>query len=228
MRTLWFDPSDVGTAPTVSAELPPEARDSVALGEHVLVRTGETPTQEARVVAVDGPQVTLTVIGRTAAAAEHDEHDQPDSAVIIPVAVGPAGKPATAGRSGAGRRFRRALTRDELATVRARIAAEGATAGVRALWTVLLLAADGITFEEAMATNLVLDREAYAIPAGQARLLLEWLTIFPVDGDAEGLVRSPRWAEQVRELWSVAGPASFEDPAAAGPPYPEDPAPPVG
>lgn len=213
MRTIWVGSAQVAGAPTINAELPAAARDTLSIGEHLLLRAICAPTQEAQVTAVNGPRVTLAVLGRTMAALDHDRADPADAVVADETdiaAVVPSTHP-----TGVGSRFRRPMTETELGTVKAWIAVDGASEGIRTLWKLLLWAADGTTYDDAHEASL--DRSAYAIPASQAAMLLSWLAASPRDVDVHG---SWRWERQVAFLWAGTGPASYDDHAAA---YPDDP-----
>lgn len=218
MRTVWVGSTRFDDSPTISAELPPAARGSLAIGEHLLVRAVETPTQEVQVTAVHGPQVTLAVLGRTAAAVNHDRNSR--GGTVKPAESDISVLVTTTVPSGVGARFRRPLTDTELTTVKAWIAVEGGSAGIRALWNVLRWAADGVTYDAREVDNEV-DRQAYAIPTGQAQLLVGWLKASPRDLE---LIGTWRWERQVDYLWTGTGPASYDESTApAVAPYPSDP-----
>jgi hypothetical protein len=217
MRTIWVGSAQVEGAPTINAELPPTARDTLSIGEHLLLRAISAPTQEAQVTAVNGPRVTLVVLGRTVAAVDHDRGDPAGPADAAETDI-PAVVPATH-PTGVGALFRRPMTDTELSTVRAWIAVDGAAAGIRTLWKLLVWAADGTTYDEAH--EVTLDRSAYAIPASQAAMLVSWLAASPPDVDVHG---SWRWERQVGYLWAGTGPASYDDrPSSDDAPYPADP-----
>lgn len=212
VRTIWVGSAQVDGAPTIHAELPPTSLDNLSIGEHLLLRAVSAPTQEAEVTAVNGPRVTLAVLGRTVAAVDRDR-DDPMGPVVAGETDIPAVVPVTH-PTGVGARFRRPMTATELSTVKAWIAVDGAVAGLRMMWTLLVWAADGTRYDEAL--EVTLDRTAYAIPASQATLLLSWLAASPRDVDVHG---SWRWERQVGYLWVGTGPASYDD----GSPYPDDP-----
>lgn len=73
-----------------------------------------------------------------------------------------------------GARFKRPLTEDEVAKIRAvrrtggRKAIDRAAAAFVALWDVILVAAEGLTYEEAVERNVRFDVRDYAIPQDQA------------------------------------------------------------
>jgi hypothetical protein len=217
MRTIWVGSAQVHGAPTINAELPPTARDILSIGEHLLLRAISAPTQEAQVTAVNGPRVTLALLGRTVAAVDHDR-DDPAGPVVASDTDIPAVVPSIH-PTGVGARFRRPMTDTELSTVKAWIAVDGAAAGLQMLWKLLLWAADGTTYDDAH--EVTLDRSAYAIPASQAAMLVSWLAASPRDVDVHG---SWRWERQVGYLWAGTGPASYEDrPSSDVAPYPSDP-----
>jgi hypothetical protein len=217
VRTIWVGSAQVVGAPTINAELPANSLDSLSIGEHLLLRALSAPTQEAQVTAVNGPRVTLAVLGRTLAAVDHDR-DDPAGPVIAGETDIPAVVPAIPAM-GVGARFRRPMTDTELSTVKAWIAVDGALAGLRMLWTLLVWAADGIRYDDTV--DATLDHAAYAIPASQAAMLLSWLAASPRDVDVHG---AWRWERQVGYLWAGTGPASYDDrPNVDAPPYPSDP-----
>ncbi len=217
MRTIWVGSAQVEGAPTINAELPANSLDSLSIGEHLLLRALSAPTQEAQVTAVNGPRVTLAVLGRTLAAVDHDR-DDPTGPVLAGETDIPAVVPATHA-TGVGARFRRPMTGTELGTVKAWIAIDGAVAGLRMLWTLLVWAADGTRYDDEIEATL--DHSAYAIPASQATMLLTWLAASPRDVDVHG---TWRWERQVAYLWAGTGPASYDDrPSSDAPPYPADP-----
>jgi hypothetical protein len=216
MRTIWAGTTPFGDSATLIAELPPAAHGMLSIGEHLLVRGAVAATQEAQVTAVDGPSVTLAVLGRTTAAVKHDRNhrsglvaaNEADISVVMPSTV----------RTGVGARFRRPLTDTELTTVKAWIAVDGGSAGIRALWNLLLWAAEGRPYDKSAAVDV--DRAAYAIPTTQARLLIEWLKASPHDLD---LIGSWRWERQVGYLWTGTGPASYDErPTPGGSAYPNE------
>ena len=109
-----------------------------------------------------------------------------------------------------GARFRRPLTRAELARVLAPLAAstghEPPARSLVALWDVILADAEGTTYAVAHASNLGLRPNDYAIPSHQADEILQAM----MDG------RRARVRASIRLAWLDKGPATYDDEAGPG------------
>lgn len=99
-------------------------------------------------------------------------------------------------------RFRRALTARELSAIEQAMRQEGGAAGFKALWSVILTEAEGVTWEEAVARGLRFRPADYAIPSAQADQLLTLMTTHRGPSD-KPINASMTWLNE--------GPASFED-----------------
>lgn len=74
---------------------------------------------------------------------------------------------AMSGDNKVGSRFNRALTNDEVAMVLDTLRASGPPAAFIKMWDIILLEAEGMTWEEAITRDLEFHVRDYAIPTAQ-------------------------------------------------------------
>lgn len=100
-----------------------------------------------------------------------------------------------------GYRFRRPLSGEEMREVERRMRSDGAAAGFRALWDVILLEAEGVTWDDAVAQGLKFYPGDFAIPLAQANELQTLMTKYRGRNDKP---------MNVSMTWLNNGPASYE------------------
>lgn len=76
-----------------------------------------------------------------------------------------------------GSRFRRALTQDELDRIGDTAKKSGSKAGFDALWDIILLDAEGVTFTEAADEGRKFSVRDYAIPDHQDKQIQQMLSV---------------------------------------------------
>ncbi len=100
-----------------------------------------------------------------------------------------------------GYRFRRSLSAEEMLEVERLVRSDGAAAGFRALWDVILSESEGVMWDDAVAQGLMFDPGDYAIPLAQADELQALMTKHRARNEKP---------INVSMTWLNTGPATYE------------------